>query len=521
MSLGFGGVDEATISPGTPDGETAMLLSIESQMLLPASASRALAYWQKKAKAGALQRRRIPGNQFQVDELMQTWKNRRCSLDRCTPDKAKAIIPLREETLEQELRQRLDKKKTKLAEERSQRSGTIEETSTGLTADDLRGTGILIDDVAECIFQQMQDVPLPNFMNSIEIDEDGGLDHVSALWTRDKHMWALVALGSAIFNVYTLLSTDWIIFISLLESMASVRSPEDFNTLGAAIAPEESRDIFKGIHDVEVRHAVLSIATFVAVFEVIGLFWHFLQAMLDLHAITLFGNDREYEACIALYDLFRIRIPRLTVYSALKAAANIHPSLLFTIWDEWYAAYGMQNKVLDAGLVILFILSRIAILSLVLGAFSVKLVAVALLLIHSKYSLPSRVASVIALLNNCIGVILLDAELQERIFLFVFGGDDAAFQDSERALKYVFLARLAKAIRSEFWDKGSRWQAIAILATLDHWDLQKLLIQKAPGALQSQLTDPALMYEASTNTLRSSTTSRARDTSGTTGSTAI
>merc|ERR1712190_376250 len=96
---------------------------------------------------------------------------------------------------------------------------------------------------------------------------------------------------------------------------------------------------------------------------------------------------------------------------------------------------------------------------------------------HPNYSMLYRVGNAFALMNQCMGVVIMEIVLQERLFLFVFGGSDAAYEDDEDALKNVYESRLAKQIWTDYWEKGNRFQAIVYLATFDHYDLQMLLIK--------------------------------------------
>lgn len=454
---------------------------------------------------------KIPGLHFSETELTETWKQRKCATDRCNPDRFLCPSTSARHMEEAVHKVFVTQAKCKVCPDdleevaSSGKSCYVEgcskpvqfgcskhayylckEHKETVKAEDVRGTGISTEDVAELIFRKMSRVATPNFLARIEIDKDGGLDRFDkAIWDPMKYLWAVMALASAVFNVYYLLSTDWSIctgFVThVVPQLAELRQGSDFNwaAVGDVGSTEEKNSIFKLIENQDVRAAVLTIGTLVAVCEVLGLFIHLVNIFADVQAICCLGGERDYEACTALYDLFRVRLPRLTVYSALKAAVNIHPSLVYTIATEWFAHYG-GDLWKNLAVLLLFLLSRLALVTVVVGAFSVKVVAVALQVMHPEFSMTTRILSVVALLNQCIGVILLDGELQDRIFLFVFGGEDAEFQDSERALKAVYLAKLARTVREEYWKKGEYLKAIAILSTLDHYDLQKLLIQRSP-----------------------------------------
>merc|ERR1712137_312373 len=82
-------------------------------------------------------------------------------------------------------------------------------------------------------------------------------------------------------------------------------------------------------------------------------------------------------------------------------------------------------------------------------------------------------------LNQCMGIVYLDDILQERLFLFIFGGADAEFQDEERVLKHVYMARLMRACWNAFGDGFlARGKGFLMMTTLDHYDIQKLIINE-------------------------------------------
>merc|ERR1712151_231044 len=76
------------------------------------------------------------------------------------------------------------------------------------------------------------------------------------------------------------------------------------------------------------------------------------------------------------------------------------------------------------------------------------------------------------------GCVVMEIVLQDRLFLFAFGGQDAEYRDDEDALKNVYEARLGKQIWSEYWENGYRFKALVLLATFDHYDLQNLMVEE-------------------------------------------
>ncbi|CAE8629516.1 unnamed protein product [Polarella glacialis] len=115
-----------------------------------------------------------------------------------------------------------------------------------------------------------------------------------------------------------------------------------------------------------------------------------------------------------------------------------------------------------------------------LAAFAVKMLAISLKTVNSSYALWYRMGCVLALMNQCMGCVILEVVLQDRLFLFVFGGPNAEYEDEELAYKNVYECRLVKQIWTQYWEKRDWFRAMVLLATFDHYDLQTLLIKKDP-----------------------------------------
>ena len=83
---------------------------------------------------------------------------------------------------------------------------------------------------------------------------------------------------------------------------------------------------------------------------------------------------------------------------------------------------------------------------------------------------------------QAVGIVLLDRVWFERLFLFLFGGGDADLQMEERALKRVYIARIAEAVYRTHWvHGGSPLRCCVILGTFDHLDLQRLVLEDDEG----------------------------------------
>jgi len=223
------------------------------------------------------------------------------------------------------------------------------------------------------------------------------------------------------------------------------------------------------------RASIVMVAGAVASFEVWYLVW-FLFRVLILLVVFGFGGS-EYWSYDAVMELTRLTLPQLSTFSALKLMANVHPVVAYNdFYEVARDSAWTQTAAGFAAVTTRFVLSRLFFATTAVCAFGVKLLAVGFKFMNPVCLWSSRWAAVLALLNNCMGIVLFERVLQDRLFLFVFGGQDTEYQDDERALHYVYQCRIAKKIWTTYWRAGDRVKAIVMLVTLDHYDLQRLLI---------------------------------------------
>merc|ERR1719409_454627 len=112
-------------------------------------------------------------------------------------------------------------------------------------------------------------------------------------------------------------------------------------------------------------------------------------------------------------------------------------------------------------------------------------------------------------------IVDVEAARQDRLFLFIFGGEDVALQPEERYRRKAYLAELHRVIYQVYGEEKSFFSskgmlALAVMVTFNHEDLQRLVIYEDPYAksrrIESRRTeDPD--YDLS-NTLKTGFRSR-------------
>merc|ERR1719375_3028899 len=102
-------------------------------------------------------------------------------------------------------------------------------------------------------------------------------------------------------------------------------------------------------------------------------------------------------------------------------------------------------------------------------------------------------APVIALLGQTLGAVLLDRILVWRLLWLVFAGRDGEIDAGECIMRDVYLAKLSKAIWSEYWMQGYRATFFFLFLTFNDSDLQRMLLyeneEKKLAWLESQASE--------------------------------
>jgi len=382
-----------------------------------------------------------------------------------------------------------------------------------VTLDMLVDEGCTIDDISHVIYDKMCAVEYESgicaldFFPHVSLDKIGGLDNVQKLWYPTRPLWALLLVGQCIANIALLLSLNKSIFAAAW--MQAVRSAEevtrhadnlDFsgairgmdvghmsNSTSFDVAGDDGRFLTFAA-EWEARRRFLAIASFIALMEVAGvlyLIWRVCQLLIRFSFSGSLGAKKsEFSAYMAIDTLVRTTIPLMSTFSALKLGVRVHPLIIYNDYTNTIRVTTLCGRPVGRGplgvalLTIAFGISRLFYLTIGLSAFCVKCAVVGAKLTHPQLCSWWRSwAEAFALLNCCINAVPMEKQLQDRVFLFIFGGEDADYQDDERALLYVYRCWLIKAIWQEYWQKGERWKTFFLLTTLDHYDLQTMILQ--------------------------------------------
>jgi len=386
-----------------------------------------------------------------------------------------------------------------------------------LHAENLQGHHFTNEDLCRVIFERCNredDHELDNFRDMIRLDPKGGLDRIADIWNPAKYLYFLVLMLCCIFNFAFIVSLNYSIFhfwtygvVLRTENFFRSVSDTDLTNLFkydlGNVTEGAATDAFKEalhqhmqlsglmlIQDGQKRIIFMQVAIVVALMES-G--WILTKLMLCMRLWWIFAFDSsEYRSYRALSYAFQKLLPQFSNFSAIKLMARVHPALLYNeyISDVSDSVYGHHTM----GLIyihVCFIGKLVLSASLALGAFLVKLVVVGLNLVNPAYSSLFAVLGVAGLLNQCIGCVVMEIVLQDRLFLFMFGGRESTYKADQLAYKNVYECRVAKTIWETYWhgkgaDDGQRRRirALVLLATFDHYDVQMLVMDRFDASFE-------------------------------------
>ncbi|CAE7333967.1 unnamed protein product [Symbiodinium pilosum] len=358
--------------------------------------------------------------------------------------------------------------------------------------------GFITEDFSRLVYDKFKNDAEPEFLHDLQLEKCGGLSALSELDSPPKYFWFFVLVVSVIFNVWYLIHLDWQIFttyiievfqtwdlhgiIARLSNGGGSQSKQDIQA-ELFDDPMFKGSIFGMISDHETRLTIVTAAVMVAIWEVGWLMTQLVWVVYILYMACC--EQSEYKRYNAIGYFFQTLLPQASTFSAVKLMARVHPSLIMNEYQDWVTSLSerglmcghRRNTIGYVMLTTSFIVFHAFCATAAVSAFSVKMLAVSFKVVNPDISWWYRLFSILATLNQVMGAVYIDRLLQDRVFLFVFGGRDSTYEDDELAYKNAYMTRLVKEIWLEYWQKGYYFSALVLLATFDHYDLQWLMIE--------------------------------------------
>lgn len=310
----------------------------------------------------------------------------------------------------------------------------------------------------------------PVIFDHVEVAEDGGLSEIGEkpeLWYNTRPLTGLAILAFAVVNPILLVRSD----LTVLTERFLEGNEEDWSHCYLM-----TTQLLKFLSRGSVDWSSFSVQV-VLIFELVwvcGLFGH---VVLNLLRMLLFSKFRRWHAFARLF--FELLVTAAS-FSGMKILFYVAPQVLSR--DLCYALF--YRDVHRKRWVVWTVVSRFICLLIGMDIFLVKFRMVAGNVMKDDFSIEYLLYAFI-FLNQVLNAVEISWIIRERLFRFVFGGEDGIMTRREVVRMEVWNARVAQLIVQKY----PLWKALSILATWCDDDFQ-LLILDEPGALTQRSERP-------------------------------
>eukprot|EP00747_Dinoflagellata_sp_TGD_P188830 gnl/TRDRNA2_/TRDRNA2_48356_c0_seq1.p1 gnl/TRDRNA2_/TRDRNA2_48356_c0~~gnl/TRDRNA2_/TRDRNA2_48356_c0_seq1.p1 ORF type:complete len:389 (+),score=48.70 gnl/TRDRNA2_/TRDRNA2_48356_c0_seq1:84-1250(+) len=312
------------------------------------------------------------------------------------------------------------------------------------------------------------------FFRHLRIRPDGGLnkDNVGKrLFTKTRMVQASTTVVFALFNLYTVIG-------NLCGTLAK-KSEDD---IGLPVLIDYSS------HDAAHQFWMLELAvsageTFIMLAIVIYSLW----VCFKYCWIATDEALMHYRLWHQMYSVCCILIPKMTNFSAMNAVQHLNPQILFSD----LALHMVQVEEGHSPLRVLscFILWRLSFGVLGFVAFSIKFCVVhhhlRLLVSAQEYGMNALLSEVVLLfgfINQAFGITRVSTVETTRLFLFIFGGEDAAMQAGELDRQETYLACITHFVFTKLYldecPRKRRFKRMVAMLSFTHLDIQSLVLDE-------------------------------------------
>jgi len=304
------------------------------------------------------------------------------------------------------------------------------------------------------------------FFDHVAIAQDGGLSeigHKPELWYDTRFISTTVMLLFVVYNIFFLLTQD---------VGAIMEKPEPYNEflLSASLFSQF------GI-------TIQSPQKIVSAVELFFLFVLLTYAVKQIVTILCANGFRKWQA---IAHLCWFTLPDLSCYSAIKVLQFVTPQQL--MYDLNYVLWYEPKETQKVKMIMWFVRTPLAWI-IGLDTFLIK-VRLARSMIMDHQCKFKDVIGVVILLNQILGVVQLGKTIRNRLYRFVFAGEDGMMTDKEKVRQDVWEAMVAERIFKQFPFP----KAVALMLSWCDDDFQMLAlndsdVSQASSAFQSGQED--------------------------------
>lgn len=339
-----------------------------------------------------------------------------------------------------------------------------------------RGDEVLDEDKELSLWEKWVDEESPNTFGHLALAQDGGFSEVKALYTASRWSSALMLILFVVYNVYSIIEQDVSFMVNPVKAAAALNATEAdiakfYFTEGIvkSIAPNS------GLKSVQV----------LGFLELCGLTYY----LVELVACAIRASRSQgFTKWFSIYTIFWSTLPTLSIFSAMKLLYSIVPTILISRASELVGQLleakgegrNLKPYILKIVVWILFSLGFGGIIGIDTFLMKLRIVSVKADTMECSFTFAAGIAQFVI---QVMGVVQLGSYVRERLFRFIFGGEDAVLQDEEIVLMETWNALLAKRIHREL----SLPQFIAVMSSFSDEDFQSLVLNENAAEKSKQL----------------------------------
>jgi len=344
-------------------------------------------------------------------------------------------------------------------EPRERRRSNFLEASAKMVAGE-SATGKRERELDRKVWRQFSDMETPNIFSNLYIAEDSGFSEVGDLWYKSRWMTAGLTVCFILSNVYFIITVDF----NILAGQAASGDPSDTTrTMYLVTSPISKFFLESGAHSDDM----------IAIFELGGLTVLLSSAVHQLCVAHAAKSERL--KWFALERFFWQIVPQLSSYSAMRLLHHVSPTVFLSSLSTYVTestAGTMPKRDVVKGWV-KFIMFHLFCLIVGFDSFLVKIRA-AYSSINEKHLTLTNLYGAAVFMVQVLGVVRLGSFVQQRLFVFIFAGEDAVMQPEEKAKQHVWNALLVRQIyRSMPLSKF-----VSLMLSFDDTDFQKLVLNE-------------------------------------------
>lgn len=322
------------------------------------------------------------------------------------------------------------------------------------------------------MWNKFYDVEEPDIFHNIQVAKDGGFSDVAKLWFWTRLVSALVVIGTLLSNTYVIITND----------MGELLSGNMF------ISEEEGEHHFL-ITQVAVQHIARVVSQFVgheipvlkgecviSLGEMLALFVLWVQFVCEMCVAVFRCGVREeslwWHCQQGLWDT----LPELSTFSAMRSLHFVTPSILEAdLVKHWTEIEETDHWTYRVFVLVKFILSRLLVLLFGLDALIIKNRENSVYF-QGSFEI-SKLWRLLIFTVQMLGIVQLGMFVRERLFVFIFAGEDSIMQKEEQARQEVWNSLLVRKLRQEF----GFWKFLVIMLTFTDTDFQRLVLNEQRG----------------------------------------